>query len=463
MPNKHFELVVIGGGPGGLEAALHAAQLGISTALVSNAKIGGRATWGSLLPSKIWLAAAEKADYLAKAKDFGFEGEPPVFNLQRLRESVKAMSRAASERYLAQLGKAGVQLYFGQGFLLPGKQVAVRVEGKETCGLSAGQAQGHAGSRHRLSADNILIATGSGPRFLPDLKPNKDHIIAPRLSPSLPKVPDSLLMAGGGVTGSEYAYAFAALGAKVTLLQNAGQLLPGVDEEISHAFEHHLKERYGMEIHKGDAVASMLQQGEKVVATTASGKRYESEYGFIAIGRKTDLGFAAELGDALATDESGAVVTDVYGRTNLEGVYAIGDVTGAPMMANRAMQQARIAVHHIKEGDESTVLPGHYIEAAYTHPPVGQIGDMTPSEEADFVTRSYNRLLKAHLHKETEGLVKLKIDKRRGLILGAAAFGAHAVDLLGILQLAMNQDVKYRDLHRMPLAHPSISEILTVL
>jgi len=88
---------------------------------------------------------------------------------------------------------------------------------------------------------------------------------------------------------------------------------------------------------------------------------------------------------------------------------------------------------------------------------------MQPSEDADFITRRYDRLLKAHLHRETEGLVKLKIDKRRGLILGAAAFGAHAVDVLGIVQLAMNRDVKYRDLHSMPLAHPSMSEILTIL
>ena len=450
MSSKHFDLIVLGGGSGGLEAALHAAQLGLSTALVSNTKIGGRATWGSLLPSKVWLAAAGEADHLAKAKDFGFKGELPAFNLEHLRESVMAMSQAASERYLAELGRVGVQLYFGQGMLLSGRRVSVRVEGEETCSLSA---------------NNILIATGSGPRFLPELKPNKDHIIAPRLSPALPKLPESLIMAGGGVTGSEYAYAFAALGTKVTILQSNEQLLPRVDEEVSRAFETYLREHYGMEIHKGAAVKSMKQEGNRVLVETAAGRTYEAEYGFIAIGRKPDLGFAAALpeGEALATDESGAIITDTYGRTNLEGVYAIGDVTGAPMMANRAMQQARVAVHHIAEGEQSLVLPGHYIEAAYTHPPVGQIGDMTPSDDAEILTRRYDRLLKAYLQRETEGLVKLKVDKRRGLILGAAAFGPHATDVLGIVQVAMNQDVKYRDLHRMPLAHPSYSEILTVL
>ncbi len=449
MSSKHFDLIVLGGGSGGLEAALHAAQLGLSVALVSNSKIGGRATWGSLLPSKVWLAAAGEADHLAKAKDFGFKGELPAFDLEHLRESVMAMSQAASERYLAELGRAGVQLYFGQGMLLSGKRVSVRVE-EETCSLSA---------------NNIFIATGSGPRFLPELKPNKDHIIAPRLSPALPKLPESLIMAGGGVTGSEYAYAFAALGTKVTILQNNEQLLPRVDEEVSRAFETYLTEHYGMEIYKSAAVKSMKQEGNRVLAETAAGRAYEAEYGFIAIGRKPDLGFAAALpeGEAPATDESGAIITDTYGRTNLEGIYAIGDVTGAPMMANRAMQQARVAVHHIVEGEQSLVLPGHYIEAAYTHPPVGQIGDMTPSDDAEILTRRYDRLLKAYLQRETEGLVKLKVDKRRGLILGAAAFGPHATDVLGIVQVAMNQDVKYRDLHRMPLAHPSYSEILTVL
>ncbi len=447
MPKKHFDLIVIGAGPGGLEAALTAARLGLTTALVSNAKIGGRATWGSLLPSKVWLAAAEKADQLAEAPAFGFQKHRATLDLSLLREKVKQQSRAASERYTKQLGKAGVQLYFGQAFLLQGKEVSVRADDKEVCSLSA---------------NHIILATGSGPRFTPELKPNKDHIIAPRLSPGLPKIPDSLVVAGGGVTGSEYAYAFAALGAQVTILQNGEQLLPRVDADISKAFEEHLQKHYKLQIFKGDAVQSMQQNGEKVVTTTASGKQYESEYGFIAIGRKTDMSFAEELNTPLATDASGAVRTDEYGRTNLEGVYAIGDLTGAPMMANRATQQARIAVHHIKEGRHSKVLPAHYIEAAYTHPPVGQIGDMTPTEDTDLIVHSYEQLLKAHLLRETEGLLKLKIDKRTGLIRGAAAFGAHAIDVLAVVQVAMNHDIKYTALRQIPLAHPTVSEILTL-
>ncbi len=448
MPKKHFELIVIGGGPGGMEAALHAAKLGLNTALVSQTKIGGRATWGSLLPSKVWLAAAQKADQLSEAENFGFKPSASSLDLTRLRESVKKQSQAASDRYVRQLGQAGVQIYFGQAFLLDGKQISVRVDGKESCSLSA---------------NNIILATGSGPRFFPELKPNKNRIIAPRLSPSLPELPKSLIMAGGGVTGTEYAYAFAALGSQITILQNADQLLPRIDADISQAFEQYLTKRYNISIHKGDAVQKMEQKDDKVVATTNSGKTYKADYGFIAIGRKTDLSFAAELKEPLSTDKNGAVQTDEYGQTSIEGVYAIGDLTGAPMMANRATQQARIAVHHIKEGKSSLVLPAHYIEACYTHPPVGQIGDMTPAEEATFTQRSYQQLLKARLLHETHGLIKLKIDKRTDLILGAAAFGAHATDLLGILQLAMNNDIKYSQLQRIPLAHPSISEILTLI
>ncbi len=448
MPKKHFDLIVIGAGPGGTEAALLAARLGLSTALVSNAKIGGRASWGSLLPSKVWLAAAQKADQLSEAKAFGLETTASSLDLARLRESVKKQSQAASDRYIKQLGQAGVQLYFGQAFLIAPKQVSVRVEEKESCSLSA---------------NNIILATGSGPRFLPELKPNKDRIIAPRLSPSLPEVPPSLIMAGGGVTGTEYAYAFAALGAKVSILQHADQLLPRLDNDISKAFEQYLTSRYDLSIHKGDAVQKMEQQDEHVVATTQSGKTYEANYGFIAIGRKTDLNFAAELKEPLSTDERGAVQTDAYGQTSIEGVYAIGDLTGAPMMANRATQQARIAVYHIKEGKNSLVLPAHYIEATYTHPPVGQIGNMSPSENTEFVQRSYKQLLKAQLLHETHGFVKLNIDRRTDLILGAAAFGAHAIDVLGILQIAINNNIKYGQLKQIPLAHPSMSEILSLL
>jgi pyruvate/2-oxoglutarate dehydrogenase complex dihydrolipoamide dehydrogenase (E3) component len=450
MVKDNFDLIVVGAGPGGIEAALYASRRDLSVALVSATKIGGRATWGSLIPSKVWLASAEKAQSLKTTDDFAFQPMDylPKLDLELLRKKVGEQSGRASENYSQKLRDAGITTFFGTATL----------QGKQTVKVSLNE-----GSGISLSARNIILASGSGPRFTPDIKPNKDHIIAPKIAPGVARIPESMVMAGGGVTGTEYAYAFASLGTKVTIIQTGDQLLPRLDNEVSQLFEEYLTTNLPIQIITNAKVVKMEQQGLQVITSTQYNQPIKSQYGFIAIGRKADLSFLAPDGIKLELSPDQTIKIDQFGQTSQESVYAIGDVTGTPMTANRATMQARVAVEHILAGKETTLYPGFFIEAVYTNPAVAQIGNMDEDENAYTVTRHFNELLKTNIRSNTAGLLKLKISKKSGLILGASGFGVNMPDLMAVVQIAMNNNLTYSDLKTMPMAYPSVSELITNL
>lgn len=447
MPNFQYDVIIIGAGPGGIEAALQAAKARLKVALISNAKIGGRATFGSLVPSKVWLTAAEKMDILRHADHFALKTGQPEFAIEQLGRRIQEQSKSASSRYQQALQQAGVEIIHGKGWIVEQNLVHIKNEQEQII--------------KGLTTQNIIIATGSEPRFLPELKPNGQRIIAPRLAASLKELPKNLIMAGGGVTGTEYAYAFAALGAQVTILQNNEQLLPRVDAEVSEAFAEYLTQHYDITIQKSDAVASMHQEGEQVVVTTVSGKQYKADYGFIAIGRSPDLSFFDPEKYPIRL-EGNAVAINNRCQTNIPSIYAIGDATGVPMMANRSTMQARVAVRHITRGNNSDLFVSPIIEAVYTQPQIAQIGDMTASSRAHFITKPMNNLLKANLLEGTSGLLKIKVDKASSRIQGAAGFGIYMTETLSAIQVAMNAGLPYDSLSTIPLAHPSLAELLTI-
>lgn len=448
MKSNEFDVVVIGDGPAGIEGALLAAARGWSVALISASAIGGRATKSSLLPSKVWLQLATRYAELKDMQRAGLRVETPAFDMELVREQVARQREAATVRYRKRLEEAGVHIVQGRGYLTGPHAIEVVSE---------------QGASSRLGAKKVLLATGSGPSFFPELRPNKDRIIAPRLSPSLPELPPSLIMAGGGVTGSEYAWALAALGSRVTILHGTMHLLPRIDPEIAAAFEDWLSTHFGVEIHHNSGVVSMKQVDDRVQARTFSDEVYEADYGFVAIGRKADLGFYEPGNLHLDVGSEGHLLVNQFCQTNQLHIYAAGDLTGVPMMANRAQMQARVAVAHMAEGDASTLRQRPVVEAVYTALPVAQIGDMQPDPEADFVVRTYDRLLKAHIAGHTQGLLKVKVDRKTGLIRGASAFGAHAVDIMAAFQLALHHDVPWRRMREVPMPHPSIAELISTL
>ena len=447
MKSTSYDLVVIGGGPAGVEAIREAGLLGLRSAIILNAPTGGRAAKGSLVPSKVWLAAAEEMDHLHHPLATRALSDPPRPDLGKIKQRITAQSEATVQWSRAEIDKAGARLITGTGKLLGPNQVKVEAE---------------EGDPEILTTRFVLIATGSGPSFSPGLKPDMKRIIAPRLASGLTEIPESLIMAGGGVTGTEYAYAFAALGTRVTILQSNGQLLPRMDTDISQAFARYLESTLPITIHTGDGVASMALEENEVRATTRSGKIYRAQYGFIATGRQPDPSWQDPAGPALAADEQGFIQVDGHAMTSVEGIYAAGDVTGAPMLANRALMQARIAVRHMVDGSSSPWNQHPVIEGVYTHPPVAQIGDMSPDPAARWIIKSYDELLKARLKDVGYGKLKIKVDTATGMILGAAAFGLQAPDLLAPIQTAMLNGIHYDRLRGQVLAYPGFAELVSL-
>ncbi|MCS7035037.1 MAG: NAD(P)/FAD-dependent oxidoreductase [Saprospiraceae bacterium] len=431
-----YDVVILGGGPAGVEAALLAARAGLHPALVTDMPLGGRSAWGSLVPSKVWLEETHKAWVIGQE----------AFSLARVREKIKAQSQRIAQDARMQLDAAGVAVYAGKGEIA--SPAEVRISSPE-----AGDIQ--------LKARYVIAATGSEPVFTPDVKPAPPRIIAPRLAGAMEALPTRLLMVGGGVTGVEYASAFAAAGSSVVLLQKGDRLLPRIDAEVVQAFERWLMESLGVEIVTNAPVASLKIEGEEVVAQTPDGVRYRGSHGFIAAGRKADTTFWKGAPEQLILTSSGAIQINEFCQSSLPNLYAIGDATGAPMTVNQAQMQARVAIQHMVQGSNTTLRLKPLVEAVYTHLPIGQIGDTTPSEEAYLVYKSFSELLKAQIEEEVHGLIKIKVDKRSGQISGAAAFGPHAIDILGLIQVAIHTGVTWEALKAYPLPHPTYSELLS--
>ncbi|TNE60220.1 MAG: NAD(P)/FAD-dependent oxidoreductase [Bacteroidetes bacterium] len=444
-----FDLIVLGAGPGGMEAAILAAQNGQRVALISNQKPGGRATWGSLVPSKVWLTAAESADTLKNSSFHAIGNFQPHLDLERLRSRIVAQGESASIRYREQLVGAGVELLTGKGVLVDPHTVTLTSEQEPPV---------------LLQADAIVIAAGSEPSFREGVRPVPPRIFAPRHTASLAEMPASLLIVGGGVTGVEYAYAFAALGTRVTILHHGQQLLPRMDERTVTVLEQILQQRYAVTVRKNDAVSALQLAENAVVARTEKGQTYRADYAFLATGRRADTSFfdPQHLQFDLTPDQALLVDPETC-QTQYQHIYAVGDVTGGVMTANHATLQARAAVSHLLQLPASPKANLPVVEMAYTHPAIGQVGDMERDKDSLFLERSFSSLLKAHLEGNTTGLVRLKVDTVKGMIRGAAAVGPHAAELLNFIQLAMNQGIPYHKLRSIPLAHPSFGELLTAL
>jgi dihydrolipoamide dehydrogenase len=434
------DAVIIGGGPAGVEAAVFAAQNRLNVALITDTPLGGRAVWGSLVPSKVWLSEAYKATCAG----------PNIFDIERMRDRIAAQSQQSAQIIKDRLTHAGVTVYTGKAVLDASLAVTIAplIDGQDATFLNAG---------------HIIIATGSEPIFSPTLQPAPPRIIAPRLAGAMPDLPESLIMAGGGVTGVEYASAFAALGVKVTMLQKGRRLLRQFDPEVVAEFEHWLTNDLGITIHTNAPIQEMKVDGSMVVASTEKGEQYMATHGFIAAGRRPDLSFFKPDALELVTTSDGALLIDPFCQTSLPGVYAIGDAAGAPMTVNHAQMQARVAISHILFGNNSQMLRQPLIEAVYTYLPIAQIGNMDVRDDAFFVVKSFDDLLKARIEKTRAGIFKVKINRANGLIEGAAAFGPAAVEVLNLIQIAIHQQISWDALRAIPLPHPTYGEILTNL
>src|SRR5215831_15878666 len=459
MADTTFDIVIIGSGPGGYVTAIRAAQLGFKTAIVEKAYLGGIClNWGCI-PTKALLRSAEIFHYMQHAKEYGLAADKVAFDPA----AVVKRSRAVSKR-----------LNDGVGFLMKKNKVAViwgeaaiEAPGKVTVKAAKGEAPKGALGAGSYQAKHIILATGARPRVLPGLEPDQ-KLVWTYFEAMVPdRMPKSLLVIGSGAIGIEFASFYRTLGAEVTVVEVLPQILPVEDAEIA-AFARKSFEKQGIKIFTGAKVTKLDKKSDQVTATIDDGKggtqaltveRVISAVG--VVGNIENLGLE-KLG--VRTDR-GAVVVDGYSRTNVPGIYAIGDVAGPPMLAHKAEHEGVICVEAIKGVDphpmDRRLIPG----CTYCTPQIASVGLTEQAAKEQKLDIRVGRFPfigngKAIALGEDQGLVKVIFDKKTGALLGAHMVGAEVTELIQGYVVAMNLETTEEELIHTVFPHPTLSEMM---
>jgi dihydrolipoamide dehydrogenase len=459
MPDTSFDVIIIGAGPGGYVTAIRSAQLGFKTAVVEKAYLGGICNNWGCIPTKALLRSAEVYHLMQHAKDYGLAAEKISFDLQ----AVVQRSRGVVKR-----------LNDGVGFLFRKNKVTViwgeaviDAPGKITVKKSPVEAPKGASGEGTYQAKHIIIATGARPRVLPGLEPDK-KLVWTYFEAMVPdKMPKSLLVVGSGAIGIEFASFFRTMGAEVTVVEVLPQILPVEDAEISK-FAHKAFEKQGIKIFTNTKVTKLEKKSDSVVATIDDGKgkpqtievdRVISAVG--VVGNTENLGLE-KLG---VKTERGVIAIDGYCKTNVPGIYAIGDVAGPPMLAHKAEHEGIVCVEAIKgmhpHPMDKNLIPG----CTYCNPQIASVG-LTEAKAKEggreirvgrfpFIGNG-----KAIALGEDQGLVKVVFDKKTGQLLGAHMVGAEVTELIQGYVVAMNLETTEEELMHTIFPHPTLSEMM---
>lgn len=428
---KQQELVVIGGGPAGVEAACTAAQAGRQVTLVSEGPVGGRAGWHSLLPSKVWLAAAAKA-----------RAEERLPNMEQILAAVAETKRTWNEQEARRLEALNVRVLDGlASFASDARLVVNDAAGRETAVFTGVPA---------------IVAAGSVPFFPPALKPDGRRVLAPRFLSKLDHLPPRMLVIGAGATGCESAYLFNALGVEVTWIVDQFGILPQLHAPLGVALGVAL-EQQGVRAVRGQMVERLEREEERVTAVLVNGARYAADIAFVAIGRRPDWGRLNLPAAGLEPDQEGAFAVDAYGQTENPLVFLVGDAAGGAMTANKAEAQGRVAALRLCGRDTAPFNQLLVTQPVFTEPQVAQVGQLSGPNVA--ISRApFAASLKGHMLPQ-EGFLDLAYDRQNGLVRGAAAFGPHAADLLAPVVVALKLGGALPELAELYGAYPTLSEL----
>lgn len=449
MPQTQYDVLIIGGGPGGYTAAVRAAQLGLATAIVERDRLGGIClNWGCI-PTKALLRNAELVHALQTADQWGIQFDNLRIDFPRIIKRSRDIAERMSKGVEYLMKKNAVTVLRGQARLLAADTVEVRAEGKTTASVKA---------RH------IVIATGARPRQLPGVPIDHKRIITSSEAMSLPALPASLIVVGGGAIGMEFASFYNALGARVTVVEMMPSILPMEDGELTKLLTSSFVKR-GVEILTETRVDNAVVGDDGVTVRVAApgGERdLKAEYALVAIGVQGNI---ENLGlESLGVKmERGHIVVDKQYRTNVAGVHAIGDVIGPPWLAHVAAAEGMMCVESIAGKDPApldySTVPG----CTYCQPQLASVGfteEMAKAEgyEVRIGKFPFKPLGKAVAIGEPEGMVKLVFDAKYGELLGAHILGAEATELIAELVLAKKLEATGPDLYRTIHAHPTLSE-----
>jgi dihydrolipoamide dehydrogenase len=449
---NHFDLVIIGSGPGGYVGAIRAAQLGMKTAIVEKDKLGGIClNWGCI-PTKALLKNAEIYKLFQKSEEFGISCDNLRFDFSKIIKRSREVSDKISRGVGFLMKKNKVTIFNGTGKLTAHDQVEV-----------FGPDQTH---KDTLTASRIMIATGARPRTLPGAVFDGRRIIGSSEAMVMQQVPKSLLIIGAGAIGVEFAYFYNTFGSSVTVVEMMPAILPIEDKEISDLLAKSFK-KTGIQLLTGTKVVSLKAEGDRVnaVLENSKGERSESsaEVALMAVGV---LGNTEGLGlEKLGVKvEKGSIPVNSDFQTTIPGVYAIGDVIGPPWLAHVASAEAISAVEGMAGlKDRLQVNYQNIPGCTYCQPQVASIGlTEEKAREKGYELKigrfPFSASGKAKATGETEGLVKLIFDAKYGELLGAHLLGSEATEMIAELGLAKNLEATYEEIFKTVHAHPTLSE-----
>ncbi|MDD3280834.1 MAG: dihydrolipoyl dehydrogenase [Bacteroidales bacterium] len=446
-----YDLIVIGSGPGGYVAAIRASQLGMKTAVVEKAELGGIClNWGCI-PTKALMKSAQVYTYLKHAENYGvkIEGEvKPDFEamIKRSRGVAEAMSKGI--QYL--LKKNTIDVIEGHGRLGDGKSVVVtNKEGNDTI----------------YNTDHIILATGARSRVLPNVPQDGKKIIGYREALTLPSLPESMLVVGSGAIGSEFAFFYNSLGVKTTLIELLPNVLPIEDEEISKQVERAFRKQ-GMKVMTEASVESVTVEDDKCHVTVKDNKgnvvAIDVDIVLSAVGVQTNV---EKLGleEAGVKVEYGKILVDEYYRTNVEGVYAIGDIVHGPALAHVASQEAIVCVEKIAGKNPEKVDYKNIPGCTYTTPEVASVG----LTEAKAIAEGYEVKVgkfpftasgKATAAGNRDGMVKVIFDAKTNQLLGCHMVGDNVTEMIAEAVVARKANMNVHQLLSSIHPHPTMSE-----
>ena len=446
-----FDLVVIGGGPGGYSAALYAASAGLTVALVEKDRLGGTCLNRGCIPAKAFLETAAVNRHVGHAADFGIQTSEPSVDF--------AVTQARKQRIVDGLvaGIAGmckarkVTVFNGSGSLRPGRRVHVAHSD---------------GSSADIEGRFVLLAAGSAPRTIPGFERGGPIMTSDEVL-DLDYVPQRIAVIGGGAIGCEFASTFADLGASVTLLEGLPKILPGLDTDVANVVVKSFK-RKGIDIRTGVSVTGHTPSGSSTVVHLDGSDDIEVDAVVVSVGRRPyadELGLEATL---VAVDERGFVTVDEYCRTADDGVYAIGDLINTPQLAHVAYAEAIMVVKHILGEDPIPVDYNRVPWAIYCNPEVAWAGPGEEQAKADGLDvvvgkHPFKYNSRAQILGETDGMVKVialrSPDGRAGQVIGVHMVGPWVTEQLSGGYLAVNWEATVDEIAEFIQPHPSLSEL----
>ncbi|MCW2856256.1 MAG: pyridine nucleotide-disulfide oxidoreductase dimerization region [Marmoricola sp.] len=447
-------MVIIGGGPGGYESALVAAQLGAEVVVVDSDGLGGSAVLTDCVPSKTLIATAELMTELTAAPELGIglidsdgdDASRVEIDLARINARVLRLAAEQSRDIGRRLEREGVRVVTGRGRLVSAERVLVELPD---------------GSTEDLPADAVLIATGAAPRTLPTAEPDGERILTWEQVYDLTETPEKLIVVGSGVTGAEFASAYMALGIEVVLVSSRDRVLPGEDADAATVLEDVLTRR-GMTVMDRSRMDSVTRDGDVVTVNLTDGRSVSGSHCLLALGSIPKTAGIGLDEAGVAVDEGGFITVDRVSRTSARGVYAAGDCTGVLMLASVAAMQGRIAMWHFL-GDAVAPLDLKKVSSnVFTAPEIATVGWSQRAVDAGDIVAEVVRLElsgnpRAKMQGVRDGFVKLFCRPGTGIIVGGVVVGPRASELIHPVSIAVAESLTADQLANAFTVYPSNS------